>query len=50
MSIVLHDLVKRFGEHAVVDHVSTEIRDGELFLLLGPSGAWCSRTTRCSRT
>ena len=46
MSIVLHDLVKRFGGHAVVDHVSTEIRDGELFVLLGPSGSGKSTILR----
>jgi sulfate transport system ATP-binding protein len=46
MSIVLHDLVKRFGGHAVVDRVSTEIRDGELFVLLGPSGSGKSTILR----
>ncbi|HET6363038.1 MAG TPA: ATP-binding cassette domain-containing protein [Gemmatimonadota bacterium] len=46
MSIVLHDLVKRFGGHAVVDNVSTEIRDGELFVLLGPSGSGKSTILR----
>ncbi|HEU4464439.1 MAG TPA: ATP-binding cassette domain-containing protein, partial [Gemmatimonadota bacterium] len=46
MSIVLHDLVKRFGGHAVVDHVSAEIRDGELFVLLGPSGSGKSTILR----
>ncbi|MDR2055366.1 MAG: ABC transporter ATP-binding protein [Desulfovibrio sp.] len=42
-SIVLDGLVKRFGEQAVVDHVSLEIAEGELFTLLGPSG--CGKTT-----
>ena len=46
MSIVLHDLVKRYGSHAVVDHVSLEIRDGELFVLLGPSGSGKSTILR----
>jgi sulfate transport system ATP-binding protein len=46
MSIVLHDLVKRFGGHAVVDHVSAEIQDGELFVLLGPSGSGKSTILR----
>ena len=46
MSIVLHDLLKRFGEQTVVDHVSTEIEDGELFVLLGPSGSGKSTILR----
>ena len=38
-SIVVKDLTKIFqGGFAAVDHVSFEIKDGELFGLLGPKG------------
>lgn len=46
MSIVLQNLVKRFGTHTVVDHVSLEIHDGELMVLLGPSGSGKSTILR----
>jgi sulfate transport system ATP-binding protein len=46
MSIVLQDLVKRFGSHTAVDHVSLEIHDGELLVLLGPSGSGKSTILR----
>ena len=42
-AIELHDVVKRFGEIAAVDHVTMDIRDGEFFAMLGPSG--CGKTT-----
>lgn len=47
MRVSLQGVVKRFGELVVVNHVSEEIRDGELYFLLGPSG--CGKTTllRC---
>jgi ABC-type Fe3+/spermidine/putrescine transport system ATPase subunit len=43
MNIALQDIVKRFGSLEAVNHVSLDIRDGELFTLLGPSG--CGKTT-----
>lgn len=46
MSIVLQDLVKKFGAHSVVDHVSLEIDDGEMMVLLGPSGSGKSTILR----
>jgi len=46
MSIVLYDLVKRYGEQNVVDHMTLEVADGELFVLLGPSGSGKSTILR----
>jgi lipopolysaccharide export system ATP-binding protein len=38
-AIVATDLFKRYGERTVVDHVSMEVRRGEVVGLLGPNGA-----------
>src|SRR5262245_251781 len=46
MSIVLKDLVKRFEGHAVVNHVSLEVPEGEFFGLLGPRGSGKSTVLR----
>ncbi|HTD53167.1 MAG TPA: ATP-binding cassette domain-containing protein, partial [Thermoanaerobaculia bacterium] len=46
MSIVVEGLTKRFGGRSVVDHVSLEIADGELFVLLGSSGSGKSTVLR----
>ena len=43
LAIEVEDLVRRFGETIVLDHVSLGIRQGEFFSLLGPSG--CGKTT-----
>jgi len=37
--ILMRDLLKRYGERAVVDGVSAEVRTGEIVGLLGPNGA-----------
>ena len=39
MSIVLDRITKRFGSQWVVDDVSLEVADKELFVLLGSSGS-----------
>ena len=39
----IRDLVKDFGGHKAVDHVSIDIAKGEIFALLGSSG--CGKTT-----
>jgi sulfate/thiosulfate transport system ATP-binding protein len=46
MSIVLTNLSKRFGRNLVVNNVSLEIEDGELFVLLGGSGSGKSTILR----
>src|SRR3982751_6762482 len=39
----IRDVVKDFGGHRAVDHVSIDIAKGEVFALLGSSG--CGKTT-----
>ncbi len=47
MGIVVRDLVKRYGDKTIIDHVSFEIDEGELVSLLGPSGCGKTTTLRC---
>ena len=44
------DLTKRFGELTAVDHVSFEVRRGEIFGFLGPNGAGKTTTIRMLTT
>ena len=44
--IEVHDLVRRFGAFIAVNHVSFEVRRGEIFGLLGPNGAGKTTTFR----
>ena len=37
-------LSKKFGNKTVVDHISLEIKEGEIFGMLGPNGAGKSTT------
>ena len=46
MSIVLEQITKRFGHQWVVDDVSLEVADRELFVLLGSSGSGKSTILR----
>ncbi|HEX8091851.1 MAG TPA: ATP-binding cassette domain-containing protein [Blastocatellia bacterium] len=46
MSIVLEQITKRYGGQFVVDNVSLEIADKELFVLLGSSGSGKSTILR----
>lgn len=43
VSIQIDEVVKKYGDHAVVTGLSLDIRRGEFFTLLGPSG--CGKTT-----
>jgi ABC-2 type transport system ATP-binding protein len=45
-SVVVRDLVKRFGDFTAVDHVSFSTKKGEIFGFLGPNGAGKSTTIR----
>ena len=44
--VQVRDMVRRFGSFAAVDHVSFEVRRGEIFGLLGPNGAGKTTTFR----
>jgi ABC-2 type transport system ATP-binding protein len=44
--VEVKDLVKRFGAFTAVDHVSFEVKRGEIFGLLGPNGAGKTTTFR----
>lgn len=37
--IKMDNIVKRFGEHTVLSDITFEVKEGEIFGLLGPSGA-----------
>ena len=45
MSVSIHidKVVKKYGDHTVIDGLSLEVHPGEFFTLLGPSG--CGKTT-----
>jgi len=45
-AVEIHDLVKQFGDFVAVDHVSLQVRKGEIFGFLGPNGAGKSTTIR----
>ena len=44
--VAVRDLVREFGTFTAVDHVSFEVRRGEMFGLLGPNGAGKTTTFR----
>jgi len=46
MSIALEQIAKHFGRQVIVDRVSLEVREGELFVLLGASGSGKSTILR----
>jgi len=47
VDVRLEDLTKKFGEMTAVDHLSLDVKEGELCTLLGPSGCGKTTTLRC---
>ena len=45
-AVEIHDMVKTFGDFVAVDHVSLQVKTGEIFGFLGPNGAGKSTTIR----
>jgi ABC-2 type transport system ATP-binding protein len=45
-AVEIDDLVKTFGKFVAVDHVSLQVKKGEIFGFLGPNGAGKSTTIR----
>lgn len=45
--IAVHDLVKRYKELVALDHFSLEIKQGEIFGLLGPNGSGKTTAINC---
>ena len=44
IAVDCHDLTRRFGDFIATDHVSFQVKKGEIFGLLGPNGAGKSTT------
>ena len=45
--VKINDLVKRYGDLIALDHFSLEIKEGEVFGLLGPNGSGKTTTINC---
>jgi iron(III) transport system ATP-binding protein len=39
VNIKIRDAIKRYGDNTVITGLSLDIKEGEFFTLLGPSGA-----------
>jgi ABC-2 type transport system ATP-binding protein len=46
IAVEVHDLVRTFGDFTAVNHISFQVRRGEIYGLLGPNGAGKSTTFR----
>ncbi len=47
MIIKVHNLVKRYGDLLALDHLNLEIKEGEVFGLLGPNGSGKTTAINC---
>lgn len=45
--VKINELVKRYGDLIALDHFSLEIKEGEIFGLLGPNGSGKTTTINC---
>lgn len=45
--ILVENLVKKFGENTVLNHINASISDGEVVCIIGPSGSGKSTFLRC---
>ncbi|MGJ3191723.1 amino acid ABC transporter ATP-binding protein [Paenarthrobacter nitroguajacolicus] len=47
IAISLESVVKKYGDHTVINDVSLSVREGEVIAIIGPSGAGKSTLLRC---
>ena len=45
--IQIENLVKRYGSFVALDHLNLDVREGEIFGLLGPNGSGKTKVINC---
>ena len=45
--IIIENLVKRYGDVVALDHFNLEVKEGEIFGLLGPNGSGKTTAINC---